>query len=206
VSRHVLDPAVPEDREVLSHLLRRYLALNAYEQAWNAYHEAMGLVRGDRTEPLLRNGDFAQDDGLPPFDWSYPTDGALMPERRPRQGANSSFALYLPSAQDNDVETASQLTRLSVGTYALQATVGDDAPAEAGAALPLIRVSCIEGPRRELLSADFPPGPSAGRRMEARFVVPANCPFQRVSIWVRGNLRAASPSAPWITAISLRRL
>jgi hypothetical protein len=207
VSRQVLDPALPEERDVLARLFMRYVALGAYDQAWGAYHEAMGSVVGDRqSEPLLRNGDFARADGLPPFDWTFPAEAALAPERLPRHGANYSFALNLPTSPERDAETASQLARLSEGTYELRATTGDDAPAATGTARPFVRVSCVGEPARELVRADFPPAQSGAGAMYARFAVPANCAFQRVSIWVRASPDGAPPSAPWISAISLRRL
>jgi hypothetical protein len=206
VSRQVLDPAIPEERDVLVRVLTRYVALGAYDQAWETYHDAMGTAPGDPLQLLLRNGNFAHDPGLPPFDWSYPANASLVPERRPRQGANYAFALYLPASHDGDVEMASQAAKLAEGTYQLQAVVGDDASPPAESSRPFLRVSCVGEPQRELVTADFPPAQSNGQMMQAHFVVPAGCAFQRVSIWVRANPEGTSPSEPWISAISLRRL
>ena len=203
VSRHLFNPAIAEDREVLLRVLTRYVDLARYDLAWDAYQDAMGRVSGARPAPALRNGDFASDQGLPPFDWRYPADGRLVPERRPRQGPNYSFALYLPTDPGQNAETATQLVRLAAGTYQLGAIVGDTSGEPR--TRPFVRVSCAGEPRRDLLNADFPQAPPEGRPMAAQFAVPANCPYQWLSIWVRGDLDEGTGMTPWVTAISLRR-
>jgi hypothetical protein len=202
VSRRVLNSAAPEDREILLRVLARLAELGRYDLAWDAYRDAMRQDAGERTAPAVRNGDFASDQGLPPFDWRYPADGRLVPERRPAQVANRNFALYLPTDPGQDTETASQLVRLAAGSYELGAIVGDT-PGEQRLR-PFLRVRCAGEPVRDLLSADFPQAPPEGRAMAAAFVVPANCPYQWLSIWVRDQGEGAR-TTPWVTAISLRR-
>lgn len=203
VSRHVFDLRVGEDRDVFQRVLARYVGLARYDLAWDAYQDVMRGVPGARPDALLRDGDFTRDDGLPPFDWRYPAEGRLVPERRPMQGSGRSFALYLPADADHEAETATQMIRLPAGSYELGATVGDTAGDQR--TRPFLRVRCAAEPNQDLAAADFPQAPSQGRAMATRFVVPANCPFQWLSIWVRGNSGEAAGTTPWITAISLRQ-
>lgn len=198
VSRHVLNPAAAEDRETLLRVLARLVELARYDLAWDAYREAVRQA----APPPVRNGDFATDQGLPPFDWRYPTDGRLVPERRPAQGEGRGFALYLPTDPGQDAETATQLIRLAAGSYQLGAIVGDT-PGEQRTR-PFLRLRCAGEPVRDLVNADFPQAPPEGRAMAAGVVVPANCPYQWLSIWVRDPGEGAR-TAPWVTAISLRR-
>jgi hypothetical protein len=198
VSRRVFKSGVTADRDILLRVLARLVELGRYDLAWDAYRDAMRQA----APPPLRNGDFASDQGLPPFDWRFPADGRLVPERRPAQAANRNFALYLPTDPGQEAETATQLVRLAAGSYELGAIVGDT-PGEQGTR-PFLRLRCAGEPARELLNADFPQAPPEGRAMTASFVVPANCPYQWLSIWVRDQGEEAR-TTPWVTAISLRR-
>jgi hypothetical protein len=202
VSRRVFNSTVTADREILLRVLARLVELARYDLAWDAYLDAMRQESGGRAPPPLRNGDFASDQGLPPFDWRYPADGRLVPERRPAQEANRGFALYLPTDPGQDAETATQLVRLAAGSYELGAIVGDT-PAEQRAR-PFLRLRCAGEPARNLLNADFPQAPPEGRAVAASFAIPANCPYQWLSIWVRDQGEGARMT-PWVTAISLRR-
>jgi hypothetical protein len=163
----------------------------------------MRRVPGARPDLPVRNGDFARDEGLPPFDWRYPADGRLVPERRPLRGPNYAYALYLPTDPGREAETATQMLRLSPGSYELGAILGDTPSTQS--TRPFLRVSCAGEPSRILMNADFPQAPPQGRAVAIPFVVPANCPFQWLSIWVRGDLDETAQSTSWITAISLRQ-
>lgn len=201
VTRHNLDPAVREDREVVLYLFARFVALHRYDLAWAAYDEA----RGSRERPgaLLTNGAFEQEGGFPPFDWRFAADGNLNPERRPQQGQGYSYALYLPGNAAVDGESASQLLRLAPGPYRISARVGDTSADRLER--PYLKIMCAQETPRELLLADFPRAPAEGRPMTAQFTIPSTCPNQWISIWVRGHLDEQAQTSPWIAAISLQR-
>ena len=96
VSRRVFNPAVAEDREILLRVLARLVELGRYDLAWDAYRDAIRQESGERAPLPLRNGNFASDQGLPPFDWRYPADGRLVPERRPAQGGIATSRSICP--------------------------------------------------------------------------------------------------------------
>jgi hypothetical protein len=199
VSRGLLRPEPERQHEVLVPLLKRLVTLGRPDLGQAAFEAAVG--RGAHGDALVRDGEFRNARGLPPFDWDYADDGQLNPERRPREGAPDAFALYLPSSPPQDGQSARQLLRLPPGSYEVRAAVGA-VPAEAHQR-PYLRVYCAETQDRTLVHADFPVSAPA---MAARFTVPANCPNQWLSIWVRGDLDSSAPVSPWIGSIAVRRL
>jgi hypothetical protein len=54
--------------------------------------------------------------------------------------------------------------------------------------------------------AEFPYRAEGPAAMTARFTVPAGCGYQWLSVSVRGGLDEATMNAPWIAALSLRRI
>jgi hypothetical protein len=202
VSRGILDQDVDEDRLVLLRVLDRLVSLGRFDLAWAEY-ELATRAQG-RVPPLLRDGQFRSERVLPPFDWDFADGGRLSPERRLRDRSGSSFALYLPVAASTEGEVARQLLRLEPGAYQLGAQVGE-VPQDR-LRRPFFKVACTGEPERRLLQADFPPATASGRSIASRFVVPAGCRNQWLSIWVRGDIDEALSISPWVTSISLRRL
>jgi hypothetical protein len=148
----------------------------------------------------LRDGNFVRDGGLPPLDWAYSEDSEFAPERRPRDGSDNSFSLYLPDAT-RDGEVARQLLHLSAGQHQIAAIVGD---VPAGAIeRPYIKLNCV-GADTDILNRPFPDAAPGGGRLAASFAVPATCPFQWISIGVHGNLDVHPEAPPWIAELRIR--
>ena len=199
VSRGLLRPEPERQHEVIVPLLKRLVTLGRPDLGRRAFEAAVGADAQSGT--LVRDGEFRNARGLPPFDWDYTDDGQLNPERRPREGAPNAFALYLPASPPQDGQSARQLLRLAPGSYQVRAMIG--AVPQDEHQRPYLRVYCAETQERTLLHADFP---VAAPAMAGRFSVPANCPNQWLSIWVRGDLDTSAPASPWIGSIAVRRL
>lgn len=200
VTRGLLTPADPRERDQLSLLLDRLVQREAFDLAWRTYVAA--LPERENGGSALWNGDFAREPSIGPFDWSFPEDAALAPERRPL--GSGGFALYLPAGATSDVEAARQLVRLSPGRYAVGARVGN---VSGGPAVrPILVVRCARAPRPELARADFPIAPEGGRSLTASFAVSPACPYQWISIWVRGSFDQQLSETPWISSIRIREL
>ena len=199
VSRGLLDPADERDREILLLMLGRVAGLGRYDLGWTMYEDLAGRAKA---AAALRDGDFAEAGGLPPFDWDYAAEAELAPERRPREAGG--FALHLPAAGAQG-RSARQLLRLPPGRYELRAQVGDVPQQQQRR--PFLRIGCAPN-ETTLAEADFPAtAPGGSAPMELRFAIAANCPNQWLSLWVRGDLEGGdSGAAPWIAALSLRRL
>lgn len=182
------------EREQVTTLLTLLARHEAYDLAWRAYV----AVRPERRAggPGLWNGDFARDPGLPPFDWTFPEEASLMPERR---SVGEGFALYLPVAAVADAEAARQLIQLAPGRYMVSALIGN-VPRD-----PLLRprltVRCAAAPSPELVQADFPVVRAAGGRFSAAFTVPGGCRYQWLSLWARGSLDQPDGDGPWVAAV-----
>lgn len=197
VTRGVVGPGDPAEREHLALLLRALVGAEAFDLAWRAHLDAWpGRARAG---PPVRNGDFSEAPGLAPFDWGFAEDPAKAAERRARSGGD--FALYLPTGVTSDTEAARQLVRLAPGSYVLTGAAGGVAEDEA--TRPLITISCARRPHRMLASLDLPVSPETGRRFAMRFAIPADCAYQWVSVRVRGSFERQMSAAAWVDAIRI---
>jgi hypothetical protein len=194
VTRGLLSPNEPREKEQLTTLLRMLTQHRAFDLAWRAYVAAQPerLAGG----PGLWNGDFAHEPELGPFDWGFPEAAALTPERRLRDAGG--FALFLPTGATTDTETARQLIHLPAGRYIVTALVGNVAQDEA--LRPRLTISCAAVANLELARTDFPFAAEVGAPLSVMFTVPANCNYQWLSLWVRGA-EGQSGDAPWIAAV-----
>jgi hypothetical protein len=201
VTRGLLQPVDAREREQLTYLVGRLVELNAFDLAWRAYSTARPGRKDAASQ--LRNGDFSSEPDQSPFDWDFPDDAALMPERRPR-GSGNAYALYLPPSATRDVEVARQLVRLESGRYAVSALVGE--VSGDAAVRPRLTVSCASPPQSKLAEANFPVAPEQGRKLSLNFAVPAGCRYQWISLWVRGTYDPQDSGAPWIGSVQIREL
>jgi hypothetical protein len=197
VTQGLLRPSEVREREQLGILLTRLTEQSAFDLAWSAYVAARPERRAGGSG--LWNGDFAQEPGLAPFDWSFAADATQIPERRLRSG--DDFALYLPTGATTEAESARQLVRLAPGRYTISAAVGN-VPQDASSR-PRLTVRCAPAPSAELARTDFPRVPAGGGRLSASFAVPGNCRYQWISVWVRGAYDRQLPEAPWITGVRI---
>ena len=197
VSRGLVSPNDPGERERLTMLLRSLTSARAFDLAWQAYVTAWpARARGNA---LLWNGDFSNYPLAAPFDWGFADDPALAPERRIREG--SDFALYLPAGAESEADVARQLVRLPPGQYQLTGMaggVGDDPSTR-----PLIIVSCSGEQGAVLARQDLPASPASGRRFAMRLTVPAGCAQQWVAIRVRGSFDQRTGGAAWVDSLAI---
>ncbi|MDQ8757234.1 hypothetical protein RCO27_13460 [Sphingosinicella sp. LHD-64] len=199
--RAVLDPDVDEDRTLILRQLQLLAQAERYDLLWSTY-QRLGVADA-APMALLRDGNFEGNRGFPPVDWHYAETGELSPERR-QLDAGPGSALYLPMEASSHGKVAEQLLRLSSGTYEFRAETGD-VPSDP-ARRPFVRVSCAGAGQRVIMRHDFPRGDGEGGIIVARFDVPRSCPYQWLSIFVRGGLDEALAEPPWIAALSLRQL
>lgn len=199
VSRGLVSPNDPGEREHLGLLLRALTAARAFDFAWQAYVAAWpARARGS---DLLWNGDFSTDPGAPPFDWGFAEDPSQAPERRARRGGD--IALYLPTGANAEAEVARQLVQLAPGSYALAGTAGgvaDDPDIR-----PFVTISCDGTQSTSLARQDLPVSPESGRPFGLRFTVPGSCTHQWVSIHVRGNFDRQLNGNVWIDSLAITR-
>lgn len=200
VTTGLLDPADDRDRPRAARLVAKLSGLRRFDLVWNVY-EDMAPQSG---RALIRNGDFEEDQGLPPLDWDFADESELNPERGPSAGQGGGFALYLPTSASADGEVARQLLHLPPGSYEFGAEVGET-PVDP-LRRPFVSIVCATNARRGLLRADFPVATDRPKRLRAAFSVPPGCAFQWISIHAQGSLDEALPMAPWIASVSLRRI
>lgn len=199
VSRGLLDPQIPDQRQLLAIMFSRLLAQGRYDQAWGAYEVLPGTAAA--ASAPLRDGNFARDVGLAPFDWDYATDSELAPERRLRDGTANAFALYLPTGAFRDSDVASQMLRLAPGPHQLSLLVGDTGAGPARP--PYVKLVCVTGDT-EILVHPLPAAGPAGIRTTASFLVPADCRYQRISIGVRAAPDGEAGATPWVADLRVR--
>lgn len=199
VTRGLLDPARDDHRQWLAAMLPRLTQLNRMDLAWRAYETLPGQANPARMP--LRDGIFAVDAGLPPFDWAYAGEPHLAPERRSLGGASSDgYALYLPET-DLPGEVAHQALRLPPGVHRLTATVG--AVSGDVAQRPFVQIRCAARDGATLMRQTFPDAGEAGAPMQAAFSVPAGCPYQWISIGVQARPGDERSGSAWIARLGL---
>lgn len=196
VTRGLLDPARPEDRELIEALLARLVAAKQYERAWQTYGRAGGAVG----ETDIRDGGFEREPGLPPFEWQMTEEVEIGAEQLQRE-SGSGQALFLRQASGRAGVVARQLLLLPPGAYGLRAEIGG-ATGET-LARPSITIACAERPDQALLAAPFPLAPQPVL-LAQEFAVPPGCAAQWLSIRVNGRMET-SDVQPWIDSVTIRR-
>jgi hypothetical protein len=200
VTRGLLDPGRDDHRQWLSAMLPRLVQLNRMDLAWRAYETLPGMAAP--AQAPLRDGIFAVEAGLPPFDWAYAGEPHLAPERRSLGGASTDgYALYLPET-DLGGDVASQALRLPPGIHRLAATVGNVSGDLAQR--PFVQIRCAGRDGAVLTRQLFPNAGEAGAPLQAAFQVPAGCPYQLISIGVQARPGDERSGSAWIARLSLR--
>lgn len=199
VVQGLFDPRHEDHRLWLTALLTRLAQLNRIDLAWRAYETLPGMA--DAARAPLRDGNFKNDAGLPPFDWAYAAEPHLAPERRSLGASSDGFALYMPDTLQAG-EVAHQALRLAPQTHRLAATVGGVAGDHRQR--PYIQIRCAAGAQTQLLRQTLPDAGEAGASMQAVFTVPPGCPYQWISIGVQARPGDERPASTWIARLSIR--
>lgn len=199
-TERILDPSQPYEHELLTRLLDRLTELEALDLAWNVYRQV--YPARPATPAQLFNEDFSREPGLGPFDWEFPGDAALAPERRVREGTGD-FALLVPLNAASTFEAARQLVKVSAGLYRIEAAAGS--VPESAETRPSLIVRCAARSHAELARIPFPIAAAEGRTFGANIQVGADCSYLWVTLSVPGALDPADGDPAWISYIRLRR-
>jgi hypothetical protein len=191
------------ERDLLQASIFRLSQLGAFDQAYALYR----TVRPAAAMPpaLIRDGGFADADGLAPFEWSLVADPDLSAFREGRPAEPQNIALHLVS-HERAGETARQLLLLPPGHYALAAVAGNVA-AEEGTR-PAFSLACAPdraGNGATILTLPFPAAGPAGARFGADITIPANCPAQLLRVMASANLEGGGGPEPWLDDVAVAR-
>jgi len=193
-----LNPEDTDQRALLVAALDRVVVAHDPARAFEIYRRVAGPGRSPSA--LLRNGDFEQENLLPPIDWMVSDREGLTGLMQPRPNGRGR-ALFLFHDHDAGGEIAHQLLRLPPGSYRLDAVVG--ATTGTPADRPELTLSCAET-NTALLALRFPAVPQAGADAGQAFAVPSDrCAFQWLRLNVPSRMDEDAPT-PWIDDIAIR--
>lgn len=197
LSLRLLDPAVPEQRRVVERLLGRLADAGEYDLAWRVYSRAKAGRPDMRA--LVRNGGFESADGDAPFDWAMTSEADLAALREGRRDGRGN-ALSLIAYNGRSGEVARQLLRLAPGNYQLRFEAGG-VPADL-LDRPRVAIVCAREMGRELVTVRPAVPTSQAAVAGARFVIPRECSWQWITIFLSGS-GPAPETNPWIDNISI---
>lgn len=192
LTRGMLDSRDPGQAYLVQLLLARLVEAGQFDLAWRVYQEQ----RPGRRSAALRDGGFEADEAFAPFDWELVDEIGLAATRQARP--DSGNALYLSASNGRSGEVARQLVHLQPQRYAIRFQMGN-IPANA-VERPQVSVRCAGPDGATLLDARPPAGGEAPVRVEARFVVPASCNWQWISLQASDQGTTAA-TVPWIDDI-----
>jgi len=187
------------ERELLAFALNKLVQLGDPRGAFALYVRARHL-RGDG--PLLRDGDFEEEQGFSMFDWTRIDQPGFGAVRQPSRDGSGN-ALYLVNDQARTGEVARQLLLLQPGRYRLSLRAGD--VSGDAAARPSVVLRCAAVGEQMLAELRLPDADSRGQTAQGEVIVPAGgCPAQWLSINVGATPDGVSGEA-WIDSLSIRR-
>jgi hypothetical protein len=200
VSALRLDPGREPDRALLGRALIRFVDTGNFAPAARLYR----AIAGGGATTLIRNGEFGEDGGLPPFDWQLADEPELRALVQPRETAQDNLALSLVAQNGRSGQVARQFLMLAPGRYQLSAVIGGVSGDEANR--PVLYVTCADDAQRNLVQMHFPPAPPEGRPAQIGLEVPVQgCSAQWIRMTVGSGLDT-DEVRPWIDSITLRRL
>lgn len=178
-------------------LVLRLAQAGQYRRAWDVKRD-FGLGHAPARGGVI-DGGFESISDVLPFAWTFADQPDRWAEIVPApEGDGKVLAVNANSGADG--VAASQAVRVAPGSYRISARsggFGTDA-----AAAPILAVNCVtvQTPtpvaRLSALSAT-----GGARTLSGRFTVPANCPFQTVSIIVVNT----EGNEPWVDDITITR-
>lgn len=169
-----------------------------FEAAWQIYQ----VLNRSRGVSLLRNGDFARPNRLPPFDWALTDEPEVSAQSRVVPAVSDRPVLELRADSGHGGRLARQLLRLEPGRYMLRWQTGTIQGFRA--AKLAWSLSCAGG-GGPLLSYEFQPSAPRGLESGAAFQVPgAGCPAQWLELSAQTSFEPETGSG-WISAVTLTR-
>ncbi|RYD68444.1 MAG: hypothetical protein EOP58_00505 [Sphingomonadales bacterium] len=198
----LFDPRDVSERNYLAILLNRLSVASRNDLAWQLYADAK--TRGGRKlDPgLIRNGGFEALDELPPFDWTLLEESDIAATRGPRPDGQGN-ALYLSAARDKAGMVATQMLRLTPGSYRAAFEMGG-VPARL-AERPSVTLTCVSAKgMRDLARMVGAKASDAPLRVSDDFQVDAGCPWQLVIVRVNSG-GGESGAQPWIDNFTITR-
>jgi tetratricopeptide (TPR) repeat protein len=202
----VLNPRDATEASYLASLIETLVHKRAFPSAWRTYAGVQSRLGGVAYAPrLIRNGDFAQADALPPIDWQYFSDSNVEAQRRLRPNSTSDQVLGISALSDAGGVGARQLLKLPAGRYTLSFEAGDMPELEA--TRPVVSLACVAGgnaPNAPFMKLSAPRTGSGPARAAQGFVVPAGCEWQWLTVQIGGD--APMPEViPWIDNVSIKQ-
>lgn len=176
------------DRDIVAASAANSINVGQYDAAQRLY----AMIAPEDARRLLRNGEFDQDDGVPPFDWQLVTDGTLNVAIT---GGGGSRRLEISSVRGDGARAARQFLMLQPRRYRLQAQSGAIAGEVVG--LPYMSVACVSG--APIATFD---GARGGKRFGGVVTVPPGCSRQWLDVGMRQDANGA-PTALWIDGVAL---
>jgi len=202
VLKGLLDPRDVSERTYLAILLNRLSVAFHNDLAWELYVDAK--TRGGRKldDGLIRNGGFEALDELPPFDWTLQEESDIAATRGPRPDGQGN-ALFLSAARDKAGMVATQLLRLTPGSYRAGFEMGGIP--ERYSERPSVTLTCVS-PKgmRDLARMVAPKASEAPLRVSDDFHVDAGCPWQLVIVRVNSG-GGESAAQPWLDNFTITR-
>lgn len=194
-----LDLRREPEQQLAARAVQRLLQLGSVDRAYALYRH----LRGSIGAQLLRNGNFALGNPLPPFDWSlsdkpdlYASIGSV-PDPRYAQG------LTIAAANGGGGVAAHQLLHLSPGKYRLAIVAGGGA--ESAEASPNAQLSCYATGSSPIATIPLRAvGGQQGRVLSADITVPVPaCQFQQLEVVVPSIIDGGTVET-WISAVTLQ--
>lgn len=192
-----LDVNNPIERDFLARTATGLVAAGAITDAAGLYARATGTpVTGD-----VRNGLFAAEDRITPFDWELTDEPGLGASKGRVDGTSLAAALSINADAGRSGVVARQLLLLRPQRYRLRFTVGDVADTDRSG----VSLTC-NGTDIGIASIRFPVT-ARPRIVETIVDVPANCPGQWLKVEAGTDIDAsmAAVAAPWISDIAVIR-
>lgn len=187
-----LDAAIPLERERLSTILERYVALDEVATGRRLFDR----LTGNSARAVVQGG-FERDDVLLPFGWRLTENAAGAGIREARDGAGGTVALTLDGTEGQ--EAARQLLALAPGRHVLTVTVGGVRPGFA--APPGIALRCFPADT-PIADFDLAVGPGAAT-VRRTFAVPTGCAAQLLVVRT-ARAGAYLDEKPWIDDVAIR--
>ncbi|WP_156357798.1 hypothetical protein [Sphingomonas sp. Leaf62] len=166
---------VPLPVDASSILTERLIREGYFDDAWRFYATFTPGVKREES----RNPKFAVIPGAPtPFDWMPATDGGIIGTIQ-QSGQDGFFDFSVPTSLSGPLLQQTQI--LQPGGYTL--TGRSSGIEQGGSALLYWVLACAEG--RELGRVTVPNSSQNNGRFNGHFVVPTNCPVQKLQLVAR---------------------
>ncbi len=183
-------------------LIARTLRDHRFDLTREAYTVAGGTDRSIGMS--VKNGNFASDPAVLPFDWTFSSDQNIYAGRSPSETVANDLRMVVQVSGGHAGEAVRQLLLLSPGRYSLSSTAGSvPMPKQA---LLTWRLTCASKTGIRFHEMQLPPSVDAGGASMSEFNVPnADCPAQWLSLQVTTQTDSEELVA-WVDNVAVKRL